>query len=200
MVEPDGEEVTGVEVGVAAVGGAAAAPVEEAAAVGAAALAAGVEVPAAEAHQEAGEIMEPKIFINTLDDQKIVAAIAEAEKRSSGEIRLFITHHKVSDCLAEAQKQFALLQMDKTRERNGVLIYFAPKVRGFAIWGDLAVHEKCGENFWVGIRDAMVPLLKDEKFTEALLLAIREVGEALAKHFPRQSDDKDELPNEIVGD
>ena len=54
--------------------------------------------------------MKPKIFINALDDQKIVAAIAEAEKRSSGEIRLFITHHTVSDCLAEAQKQFGRLE------------------------------------------------------------------------------------------
>jgi uncharacterized membrane protein len=144
--------------------------------------------------------MEPKTFLNALDDAKITAAIAEAEMRTSGEIRVFVSHQQVSDCMVEARKQFGLLQMQKTRERNAVLIYFAPKVQSFAIWGDVAVHEKCGENFWNGIRDRMVPLLKEQKFTEALVLAAREVGDALARHFPRQPDDKNELPDAIVRD
>lgn len=142
--------------------------------------------------------MEPKRFLSALDDTRIVDAIAEAEKRTSGEIRIFISHQPVTYLLKEAQHQFARLQMHATRERNAVLLYFAPKVRGFALWGDTAVHAKCGENFWIEIRDRMLPLLKDAKYTEALLLAVKEVGEALAKHFPHRPDDKNELPNQIV--
>src|SRR5690348_7624573 len=112
--------------------------------------------------------MHPKHFISQLDEAKIVAAIAAAERKTSGEIRVYISSKKRDDALDAAQKRFAKLGMTKTRHRNGVLIYFAPLTRQFAIIGDAGIHAKCGDNFWQTITSEMTPLLKSEQFTEAV--------------------------------
>jgi uncharacterized membrane protein len=144
--------------------------------------------------------MNPKVFINQLDDDKIVAAIGAAESRSSGEIRVFISQHEVDDALAEAKRRFKEMGMEKTAERNGVLIYVAPKSRAFAIVGDAAVHAKCGDDFWNETTEKMRGFFKQEKFGEGLVEAIRIVGEVLGRHFPRKGDDRNELPDAIEGD
>lgn len=165
--------------------------------------AAGGFPPAAEAlaAAEPGAVgdMKPKIFINQLDDAKIVNAIAQAELRTSGEIRVFISTTDVSDPLEEAKRQFTRMGMEKTAERNSVLIFIAPKSQKFAIVGDTAVHAKCGIEFWNSTADHMRALFKQDKFTDALILAIKDVGSALERHFPRRDDDRDELPNAIEG-
>jgi uncharacterized membrane protein len=144
--------------------------------------------------------MHPKEFINQLDETRIVSAIAEAERRSSGEIRVYVSHRKRTDPLAVAQKRFIKLGMTKTHHRNGVLIYLAPRTRQFAIVGDRGVHEKCGDDFWREVSAGMTDLLRQGKYTEAILEAIRRVGEVLGRHFPRDPDDQNELPNQIVRD
>jgi uncharacterized membrane protein len=143
--------------------------------------------------------MKPKIFINQVDDAKIVDAIARAERQTSGEIRVYISEQDAPDALAEAKKQFTLLGMEKTAQRNAVLIFIAPKTQTFAIWGDRAVHLKCGENFWEVTATRMRPLFKESKFTEALLLAIQTIGEVLKTHFPCAPNDRNELPNTLEG-
>jgi uncharacterized membrane protein len=142
--------------------------------------------------------MNHRKFLSHLDEQRIVAAIQAAEARSSGEIRVDIAHHAVADALAQAQERFRQLDMEKTRDRNGVLIYFAPRSRQFAVFGDTAIHQRCGDTFWGGIAEAMTPLLRDGKFTEAIELAVERVGDVLADHFPRRPDDQNELPDAVT--
>jgi len=144
--------------------------------------------------------MKPKIFINQLDDAKIVDAIAEAERRTSGEIRLFISSHEVAEALPEAKRQFTQMGMEKTAERNGVLIYVAPKSQTFAVVGDAGVHAKCGEDFWNATAAQMRARFKEGKFTDGLIAGIQSIGDVLQRHFPRQDNDRNELPNEIEGD
>ncbi len=129
-----------------------------------------------------------------------MAAIEEAEKKSSGEIRLFVSKGAAGEPLAAARKQFQKLGMEKTRERNGVLLYFAPEARQFAIVGDSGVHEKCGDDFWQQISRDMSEDFKAGRFTVAIVGAIRKVGDVLARHFPRRPDDQNELPNQIARD
>jgi len=102
--------------------------------------------------------------------------------------------------MTAAQRRFAKLGMAKTRRRNGVLIYFAPVVRKFAIFGDIAIHEKCGEEFWRNISALMSDELKRGNFTKAIVSAVERVGAVLAQHFPPEPEDKNELPNEMAGD
>ena len=89
--------------------------------------------------------MRTKEFLSRLEHDRIIQAIRDAESKTSGEIRVFIQRGKFeTDPLAVAQKKFQRLGMDKTRGRNAVLIFVAPRSRKFAVIGDQAIHEKCG--------------------------------------------------------
>jgi uncharacterized membrane protein len=88
--------------------------------------------------------------------------------------------------------------MDKTRERNAVLIFIAPRAHKFAVVGDQAIHEKCGEEFWQRVVDSMRAHFQNEKFTDAIAEAIEEVGNLLAQHFPKTSDRTSELSDEVI--
>lgn len=144
--------------------------------------------------------MNHKEFINQLDDAKIVAAIASAENQTSGEIRVYVTHHKITDALTRARLRFTKLGMEKTRQRNAVLIYLAPRSRQFAIVGDTGVHEKCGDDFWREVSATMEQRLRKGEFTDAVLAAVEKIGALLAAQFPRRPDDTNELPDGIVRD
>ena len=144
--------------------------------------------------------MSPSEFLKHLDDDKIVRAIMAAERNTSGEIRVYVSHKKRADAMAFARRRFADLGMTKTRHRNGVLIYVVPLMRRFAIVGDLGANEKCGDAFWPEVSAGMSERLKQGQFTEAILEAIGRVGGMLAKHFPREPGDGNELPNQVGRD
>ena len=144
--------------------------------------------------------MKPHELIEKLDDARIVEAIATAERTTSGEIRVCVSHRRRDDALDAARRRFHKLGMERTRQRNAVLIFFVPRTRQFAVWGDLGVHARCGDDFWRGIVGEMIPLLKEGRFTEAVVLAVGKVGEVLARHFPPEPEDRNELPNWVVSD
>jgi len=144
--------------------------------------------------------MNHKEFISKLDEARIMKAIVEAERKSSGEIRVYISHRRRTDPLKFARKRFVELGMTRTRHRNAVLIYLVPLTRRFAIVGDAGVHEKCGDAFWQQVSAGMAGLLKQGRFTEAIIEAIQMIGDTLARHFPRDPDDRNELPDRIVRD
>ena len=142
--------------------------------------------------------MKPRELIEKLDDALIVEAIAAAERKTSGEIRVCVSHRRRDDALAAAQRRFQKLGMERTRQRNAVLIFFVPRTRQFAVWGDIGVHARCGDDFWSGIVGEMTPLLKEGRFTDSVVLAVRRMGELLASHFPPEPEDRNELPDKVV--
>jgi len=87
--------------------------------------------------------------------------------------------------------------MTRTRQRNGVLIFLAPRSRNFAVIGDRGVHEKCGDPFWRELAAAMGVYFQREAFTEGLVHGIERAGLLLAEHFPRQPEDRNELPDRV---
>ena len=144
--------------------------------------------------------MRSREFLSKLEHDRIVRAIREAESNTSGEIRVYVQRGKLNaDPLIVAQKQFQKLHMNKTQERNAVLIFVAPRARKFAVVGDKALHEKCGDEFWQRIVDGMRAHFQNEKFSHALAEAIKEIGNVLATHFPQTSRPSNELPDEIAG-
>jgi uncharacterized membrane protein len=144
--------------------------------------------------------MRTREFLTKLEHERIVEAIREAESRTSGEIRVFIQRGKSkSDPLVAAQRKFHRLGMHKTHQRNAVLIFVAPRAHKFAVVGDKAIHEKCGDEFWQRTVDRMRMHFQTEKFTDALVEAIRDVGRVLATDFPKTRADTNELPDEIAG-
>jgi uncharacterized membrane protein len=147
----------------------------------------------------AGSQMRTKEFLSKLEHDRIVGAIREAELKTSGQIRVYVQRGKLSvDPLIAAQQKFHRLGMHKTRERNAVLIFVAPRAHKFAVVGDQAVHEKCGEEFWQRLIDIMRGHFQNEKFSRALVETIEETGKTLAAHFPKRSTGGNELPDDII--
>ena len=135
--------------------------------------------------------MHPKKLIKQLPHDTLVGAIREAEQKTSGQIRVLISHKAVDDPVAAAQEKFMRMGMDKSRERNNVLIFVAPRSHKFAVIGDQAVHAKCGNEFWQKLSEAMTDYFRKSEFTEGIIHGIKKAGELLAQHFPRQPHNRD---------
>ena len=144
--------------------------------------------------------MKPREFLSKLEHDRVVAAIAEAERHTSGEIRVYISRLHRADGREAAKNRFIKLRMHKTRERNAVLIYVAPLAQTFGVIGDEAVHARCGEGFWNEVRDAIAEAFKAGRFTDGILRGVKRIGEELHRHFPRQVDDTNELSDDILTD
>ncbi len=144
--------------------------------------------------------MKTREFLTKLQHEEIVRAIWQAEHRTSGEIRVFVSHKPVQDPVAAAREHFVELGMEKTRERNAVLIFVAPRARKFAVIGDTAVHARCGERFWQDLAAEMAGWFRRGEFTSGLVHGVVKAGELLAQHFPRRPDDRNELPDKIASD
>jgi uncharacterized membrane protein len=139
-------------------------------------------------------------FFTKLDSDRIVAAIRDAESRSSGEIRVHVTRRKPENLEERAKRRFELLGMTRTALRNGVLIYIAPKLRRFRILGDSGIHEKCGDDFWKETAAEIESHFRKGEFMEGIVRGISKVGDVLAAHFPRAAADANELPDEVTED
>jgi len=144
--------------------------------------------------------MRARDFLSHLSNEQIISAIREAENKTSGEIRVFISRKEIDDPISAAQSQFVELGMQKTRERNGVLIFVAPRVHKFAVIGDKGVHARCGMDFWEKLTAEMSDRFKISDFTQGIVHGVKKAGELLAKHFPRKPDDLNELPDEVLGE
>lgn len=141
--------------------------------------------------------MRASTFFTDEQKKQIVSAIEEAEKNTSGEIRLHVEMRCHGDIMKRAAKVFDKLRMQCTELRNGVLFYMAISDRQFAIIGDKGINDKVPEGFWNDIEKHMSELFAKGQFTEGVTDGIRMAGEQLKKHFPYQSDDVNELSDEI---
>ncbi len=139
-------------------------------------------------------------FLNQLRHDEIVAAIRAAEMGTSGEIRVFVSHKEIEDALIAAQCEFERLGMRRTKHRNGVLIFVAPRTRKFAVIGDAGIHAHCGNIFWREVADEMSVRFREGEFTAGIIHGVRKAGELLSKHFPHERDDRNELSDEVAHD
>lgn len=146
--------------------------------------------------------MQTNAFLKSLDNDRIVAAILDAEARSHGEIRVHVTNQAITEVEAAARAQFEKLDMTKTALRNGVLIYVAPRSQKFAVIGDAGIHERCGPTFWSGVAAAMETDFRAGRFTDGIVEGVKEAGDALARYFPREGakPDVNELSDDVTHD
>jgi uncharacterized membrane protein len=138
--------------------------------------------------------------LHRVEHNQIVEAIRRAERKSSGEIRVFVTHKAVADPVAAAKHHFQRLGMTKTRQRNAVLFFIAPRSQNFEVAGNVAIHEGCGDDFWQSLVEDLSTHFQMSEFTAGILHAIDRAGELLAEHFPREPDDTNELPDRAEDD
>ena len=129
--------------------------------------------------------MHPKEFKKRLHHDGVVDAIRQAGQKTTGEIRVIVSHKHVETPVTEAQNEFVRLGMNHSPDRNAVLIFVAPRSHTFAVIGDQAVHEKCGDEFWQKLAAAMTDYFRKSEFTEGIIHGVRQAGELLAEHFPK---------------
>lgn len=134
--------------------------------------------------------------------KKISDAIAETERETSGEIRVSIRKRRAWNerklTLHEfALKNFRELGMDKTKGKSGVLLFFSLSERAFQIIADEGIHKKVGDEYWIDLAATLTSHFKEKKFCDGICKVVKEIGGTLAKEFPRQADDTNELPNDV---
>jgi len=134
------------------------------------------------------------------DEQLVVQAIQASEKRTSGEIRVYIEGRcRFVDPLDRAVEIFAALKMQETRERNAVLVYVAVKDRQLAVFADQGIHTRVGQQFWNDTVKTMLLHFNRHHYGEGIAGMVSQIGEALHTHFPYEAgNDKNELPDDIV--
>lgn len=143
-----------------------------------------------------------KSFLSKQDLKDIAEAIREAEQKTSGEIRVGIRQKrakKEKSLSVEhmARQEFVRLNMMKTKERTGILIFILTESREFYVLADEHINEKVAPRSWESVADAMAAKFARKEFRQGLLEAVQTVGDHLAAHFPAKPSDKDELSNEV---
>lgn len=141
--------------------------------------------------------MSPKKQLTPEQEKEIVTAIREAEKETSGEIRIHIAGHCKENILDCASRTFAHLGMHKTALRNGVLIYIALQDKQLAIIGDAGINSTVPPGFWDDIQKQMTGRFRKGEVCEGICEAIHRVGQQLKNRFPCEKEDKNELPDEV---
>ena len=138
------------------------------------------------------------LFFGEGEQQLIIKAIREAENETSGEIKVHIEKKcATQDVMERATEVFGLLNLHQTVARNGVLFYLAYEDRKFAVLGDKGIYEKVSLDFWDSTKQLLRSHFASNQFAKGLCEGIKEAGIQLKTHFPYQSDDINELPDDI---
>ena len=123
-------------------------------------------------------------FLTSQEEAEIIEAIIEAEKNTSGEIRVHLEPHSKIDAFERAAEVFDRLEMHKTKRRNGVLVYVAVEDRTLVILGDKGINDVVPPDFWESTKDVIISEFKQGKMKQGLVDGILMAGEQLKKHFP----------------
>ncbi|MDO6675334.1 TPM domain-containing protein [Tenacibaculum sp. 1B UA] len=136
-------------------------------------------------------------FLTAKEEEEIVQAIREAERNTSGEIRVHIERTTEGSHYDRALEVFQMLKMFNTQQRNGVLLYIAVDDHIFVIYGDEGINNVVPDNFWETTKEAIQNQFKQGDFKQGIIDGVLKAGKELQAHFPWTTDDEDELSNEI---
>jgi len=137
-------------------------------------------------------------FLSKREEEEIVEAIRQAERTTSGEVRVHLEPSTGElDIFERAMEVFHMLKMDNTKQDNGVLIYVAVEDRNFVIYGDKGINDVVADDFWESTKELIVSHFKEGRFKEGLVEGVLKAGEQLQKHFPWNENDINELSDQI---
>ena len=136
-------------------------------------------------------------FLTKQEEQEIILAIQEAEKLTSGEIRVHLEPSINKDVHERALEVFHTLEMGETKLQNGVLFYIAVETKAFAIYGDKGINKLVSDLFWESTKEIVITHFKKGNFKKGLIKGILEIGMQLKQHFPSSTNDNNELSDEI---
>jgi uncharacterized membrane protein len=141
--------------------------------------------------------MDTPEFLSKSEKDVVKKAIKVAEKNTSGEIRVRIEAKCGGNPLERAVKVFRLLKMEKTKDRNGVLLYISIDDKQLAIIGDSGINAVVPEDYWQLTVDALKLAFSKNQYAQGIENAVLEIGSRLQHFFPYQKDDINELSDDI---
>jgi len=136
-------------------------------------------------------------LLNIVEENWVIDAIREAEKHTTGEIKVHIENYCYCEVKNRAAELFAELHMHETHFRNGVLVYIAAKDRHFAVLGDIKINEQTNEGYWLQQTQLLAQYFKQREYYEGIAKVIKNVGNVLNTHFPAQANNPNELPDNV---
>ncbi len=105
-----------------------------------------------------------------------------------------IRNQKVTE---RATRYFMESGVYNTKDRTGILIFISIMERRVELLADSGINEKIPAEKWQNIVDNIIKGIKQKEVVVHLTKSINECGNLLAEHFPIQSDDKNELTDNI---
>lgn len=140
-----------------------------------------------------------KSFFTAEQQQQMVEAIQHAEKKTSGEVRVFVESKcKYVDPVDRAKEVFFSLKMENTKDRNAVLLYLALQDKQLALFADEGIYQRLGADYWNAEVKKIIAAFTKDDYTGGICLCVKNIGEALRQQFPYELADKNELPDEII--
>jgi len=137
-------------------------------------------------------------LMKKVDVDRVKKAIEDAERLTSGEVRVSVAPIFWGPVRRVAERAFERLGMHRTKDRNGILFFVVPARKRFVVLGDAGIHDKVGQDFWEGVAAIMSGHFRKGEFTEGLVRGIGEAGAKLAAHFPYdRGADVNELPDDV---
>ncbi len=97
-----------------------------------------------------------------------------------------------------AMEQFIAQNMHTTAGRTGVLIFVSVAERHAEIVADTGIHARVPEGTWDAIVHRLTEAFAAGRPVDGFVVAIEDVGQHLATHFPPGSCDANELPDHLI--
>lgn len=145
-------------------------------------------------------LRKPKQFFSIDEQAQIVQAIRDAERSTSGEVRIYVeSKNPFMAPVDRAAEVFFKLKMEETEHRNGVLLYLAMDHRELALFADEGIYKAVGAAYWDEAVKHMLSQFTHYNITNGIVQCILSIGKTLQEKFPYESStDKNELPDDIV--
>ena len=143
---------------------------------------------------------KPKEFFSAKDKEQIVQAIRNAERETSGEIRVYVeSRNPLVNVMERAAEIFFNLKMQQTDDRNAVLLYIAIKDKELALFGDEGIYKRVGADYWNNEVKNMISQFSKDNISNGIEQCIQHIGQTLKEKFPyNTTTDRNELPDDIV--
>jgi uncharacterized membrane protein len=143
------------------------------------------------------DVLEVDEFLTRAERDRVRDAVRNAEKRTSGEVRVHLDAAIMEGVLDHAAFVFDDLGMKKTKDRNGVLLYVSVPSRKVAVIGDAGIHAKSGQHYWDSVLELVLSHFREGRYCDGLCAGVERIGEQLREHFPYERDDMNELDDDV---
>jgi uncharacterized membrane protein len=139
------------------------------------------------------------VQLTEADEQRVVRAIATAERENRGEVRVHLEVKCPSpDPTKRARQLYEKLKLDQTREDTGVLLYVATGSKVCAVWSGAGLFSRPIEGFWKSVTDVVAQRSREGKLADGLVEALGKIGELLRKHLGGQDRAGNEVPDAVT--